>query len=96
MSFRFILQATRILNNGTYDDRELQMIYSYLVSIDNEILNDYYNTCTVLTYENDLELYLEIVEEAIKIYESSEEYEKCFMLKMKKDESIEIINKNKI
>lgn len=96
MSFRFILQAIRVLHVGNYDNEELKMIYNYVICLDKDILFDYYNTCTILTYENDLELYVEIVDALIKIYEDMEEYEKCFVLKMKKEESIEIITENKI
>ena len=90
-SFGFLLQATRVLHVGNYDNEELTMIYKFIVSLDNEILNDYYNTCTLLTYYNDLELYLEIVEALIMIYEENEEYEKCVELKIKEQESIKIM-----
>jgi hypothetical protein len=90
-SFSFLLQATRVLHIGNYDDGELKMIYGYVTSLDNDILNGYYNTCTLLTYYNDLELYIEIVEALIYIYEENEEYEKCVILKNKKEESIKIM-----
>jgi hypothetical protein len=90
-SFSFLLQSTRVLHIGNYDDVELKMIYGYVTSLDNEILNGYYNTCTLLTYYNDLELYIEIVEALILIYEEKEEYEKCITLKNKKEESIKIM-----
>lgn len=90
-SFGFLLQATRVLHVGNYDNEELTMIYKFIVSLDNEILNDYYNSCTLLTYYNDLELYLEIVEALIMIYEENEEYEKCVELKIKEQESIKIM-----
>jgi hypothetical protein len=90
-SFSFLLQATRVLHIGNYDDEELKMIYGYVTSLDNDILNGYYSTCTLLTYYNDLELYIEIVEALIYIYEENEEYEKCVILKNKKEESIKIM-----
>jgi hypothetical protein len=90
-SFSFLLQATRVLHIDNYDDVELKMIYGFVISLDNDILNDYYNTCTLLTYYNDLELYIEIVEALIYIYEENEEYEKCIQLKNKKEESIKIM-----
>ena len=90
-SFSFLLQATRVLHIGNYDDEELKMIYGFVTYLDNDILNGYYNTCTLLTYYNDLELYIEIVEALIYIYEENEEYEKCIMLKNKKEESIKIM-----
>jgi len=94
MSFNFLLQATRILHVGNYDEDELVMIYNYLIALDNDILNDYHNTCTILSYDNDLILYMEILDTAITIFEEREEYEKCQLLKVKKEESINI-TKNK-
>lgn len=96
MSINFLLQATRVLSFGNYDDVELSMTYNYLTALDNEILNNYFNTCTILSYNNDLELYIEIVETLILVFEEREEYEKCAKLIKKKEESINIINKNKI
>ena len=37
MSFNFLLQATRILHVGNYDEDELIMIYNYLIALDNDI-----------------------------------------------------------
>ena len=96
MSINILLQATRVLSFGNYDDVELSMTYNYLTALDNEILNDYFNTCTILAYNNDLELYIEIVETLIIVFEEKEEYEKCAKLIRKKEESINIINTNKI
>jgi hypothetical protein len=96
MSINFLLQATRVLSFGNYDDVELSMTYNYLTALDNEILNNYFCTCTILAYNNDLELYIEIVETLIIVFEEREEYEKCAKLIRKKEESINIINQNKI
>ena len=95
MSINFLLQATRVLSFGNYDDVELSMTYNYLTALDNEILNNYFCTCTILAYNNDLELYIEILETLIIVFEEREEYEKCAKLIKKKEESIKIINKNK-
>ena len=95
MSFNFLIQATRVLQVNNYDDKELKLIYDYAVSLDNIILNDYFNTCSILGFINDLELYMEILDSMIVIFEDMEEYEKCFVLKKKKDECIKIINENK-
>ena len=96
MSINFLLQATRVLSFGNYDDVELSMTYNYITALDNEILNDYFNTCTILAYNNDLELYIEIVETLIIVFEEREEYEKCAKLINKKEDAINIINTNKI
>ena len=95
MTVNFLLQATRVLQVGNYDEDELVMITNFMSSIDNEILNEYNCTCTILSYESDLELYIEIVDVLIGIFEDREEYEKCQILKDKKDEAIKIM-KNKM
>jgi hypothetical protein len=67
-----------------------------MINIDNDILNDYNNTCTILSYDNDLELYVEIIDSLIQIFEDREEYEKCELLLFKRDESSEIMNSKTI
>jgi hypothetical protein len=49
-----------------------------------------------LSYDNDLHLYIEILDAIILIYEEREEYEKCSVIKTKKEESIKIMNKTTI
>jgi hypothetical protein len=96
MSVNFLLQATRVLHVDNYDDEDLTMIYNFMINIDNDILNDYNNTCTILSYDNDLELYIEIIDSLIQIFEDREEYEKCELLLFKRDESLEIMNSKTI
>lgn len=93
MSFNFILQATRLLNVGNYDEDELKMIFEFFISLDKELLNYYQQSCTILTYNNDLELYVEIIDILIKIFEDREEYEKCTLLMKKKEEANKLLNK---
>lgn len=90
MSISFLLQATRVLHIGNYDDDEVQMIYDFIRNIDNEVIFHYYSNKTILSYENDLELLVEIIDKMIYILESTEEYEKCLVLKNKKEECIKI------
>ena len=92
MSINFLLQATRIIHIGNYDDTEIRMIYDFLRNLDYCSLNDYFSTYSVLNYNNDLELYVEVVDRMIKILEAEEEYEKCQVLFDKKEESLDIIN----
>ena len=91
MSINFLLQATRIIHIGNYDDTETRMIYDYLRNLDYDILNDYFITNSVLNYNNDLELYIEVVNKMIEILEEAEEYEKCQILFNKKEESLDIM-----
>ena len=95
MTANFLLQALRVLHVGNYDEDELVMVTNFMVAVDNEILNDYNNTCTILTYDNDLALYVEIIDALITVFEEREEYEICGVLKEKKEDA-QIIIENKI
>jgi hypothetical protein len=92
MSINFLLQAVRIIHIGNYDETEIKLIYDYLINLDNVILNEYFNTYSVLQYNNDLEFCVEVINKMITILEDKEEYEKCQILLNKKEESLEIIN----
>jgi len=98
MSINFLTQVTRILHIGIYDETELRMIYDYLRKLDESDLNNYFNSYTILSYHNDLEICIEVLDKMMYILEEREEYEKCQILKNKKDEAINIMklipNKN--
>jgi hypothetical protein len=91
MTINFLLQATKILTVGDYDDNQLEMIINFISNVDNETLNDYNNTCTILSYDTDLHLFVEVLDALIAICEEKEDYEVCDILKHKKDDSIEIM-----
>ena len=95
MSVSFLLQATRVLHVGNYDDDEVQMIYDFLRNVDNELILEYNSRSTILSYDNDLGLYVEIIDAMLLILEGKEEYEKCQVLKNKKEECIKIIKQKK-
>jgi Na+/phosphate symporter len=95
-SFKFLLQASRVLSDQNYIDQDLELIYEFLTTVDNNELNEYYNSATIFSYRNDLELYVESVNKILNIFEDKEKYEKCYELKKKLDESREIIKNNKI
>jgi len=96
MNLNFLLQATRVLNKQDCDEDELIMIFNFMTAIDNEILNDYNNTCTIISYDSDLQLYIEILDALISIFEEREEYEKCEILKNKKEDSLIIMESKTI
>lgn len=87
MTVNFLLQATRVLSKNNYDEDELVMITNFMCAVDNEVLIDYNDTCTIISYDNDLQLYIEILNALIKIYEEREQYEVCEELIHKKDEA---------
>ena len=94
MSINFLLQIIRILHVGDYDETDVQMIYDYLRKMDYETLINYYNSNSVLSYNNDLEVCIEIMDKILYILETKEEYEKCQIIKDKKDQSKDIITNN--
>lgn len=96
MTVNFLLRATRIIHSDDYDDDELVMVYDYIRRLDNETLIVYLNTCTVISYDNDLEFFIEIIDGLISILEKREEYEKCDKLFKRKQQSLEIIKLKKI
>jgi hypothetical protein len=96
MTINFLLQTMRVLHVGNYDEEELSMVYNFITSVTDDVLNDYKDTCSILSYENDLELYMEILDICIVIFEDREEYEKCQKLKNKKEEVIKIIENKTI
>lgn len=89
MSISFLLQATRVLHVGNYDDDEVRMIYDYIRTVDNEMISEYISKKTILSYNNDLELLIEIIDRMIEILEETEEYEKCLVLKNKKERCLQ-------
>ena len=91
MSINFLLQAIKIIHIGNYNDTEIKMIYDYLKNLDNVVLNNYFNSYSVLQYNNDLEFCIEIIDKMIKILEEKEEYEKCQVLLNKKIEALDIM-----
>lgn len=94
MNFNFLIQATRVLNQNDIDEAELELITNFILIVDEEILYEYSSTCTLVSYDTDLDLYLEILEILLKIYEEKEEYEVCEKIKNKIDDAI-IIKNNK-
>ncbi len=92
LSVNFLLQSTRILHVGNYDEDELEMIYKFISKVDKTILIHYLTSKTILSYDSDLELCLEIVTALVNIYEEREEYERCLILTKKKDKIIKILN----
>jgi len=91
MSINFLLQAIKIIHIGNYNDTDMRMIYDYLRNLDNVVLNDYFNTYSVLQYNNDLEFCIEVIDKMIIVLEEKEEYEKCQVLLNKKEVSLDIM-----
>ena len=96
MNFNFLIQATKVITIGAYDESELELILNFLIAADEELLSELNDTCSLISYDNDLMLFLEILEALLVIYEDREEYEICEIIKHKIDDVHDIINKKTI
>lgn len=96
MTSNFLIQATKILHDKNFDNNELDLITNFLLATSDDTLSDFNSTCTIISYDNDLQLYLEIMDALIKIYENKEEYEVCELIVFKKNEAIKIQNSKTI
>lgn len=93
-NFLFLLQTAKLIKSGNYDDTDIDFINELVLSVDYDLLIDYNSTSTIKSLGNDLDFYIKIVEFLIGYFEDTEEYERCFFLKKKLDESIDIKTKN--
>jgi hypothetical protein len=72
------------------------MIYDFIKSVDNDGIFEYHSTSTVLSYNTDLDLFIEIIDRMLEVLELIEDYEKCLVLKTKKEACNKIKNKKTI
>ena len=42
-------------------------MFDYLTNLDNGVLNSYLSSSSVLQYNNDLELYIEVIDKLLKV-----------------------------
>lgn len=94
ISFSLLLQSIKVLDVNNHTEEDLEMVYQILSSIDNKTLIHYHNNNSIFIYDNDLDLFIEIIKIVIKIFEDKEEFERCHDLKTKYDMALNII-KNK-
>lgn len=92
MSYDFLMQAIKILHTKVDDKSDLDFVYDYIVQTSDKTILDYKKKITIISYDNDVELFIEIINKLIKIYESEnhEEYEKCNVLLNKKNRTLQL------
>lgn len=91
-NFLFLLQSIKHIKSGKHTHEDIDFINDLVLTIDNEILIEYNNKCSIGSLGNDLIFYNKILKFLIKYYEGTEEYEKCERLKNKLLESSDIKN----
>jgi len=82
----------KVINEKKYINQDLYLIYDFLISVNKDELMKYSKSNTILSYKNDLELYVETIKHLIKIFEDLENYEECIELKRKYEECEIILN----
>lgn len=92
-NFLFLLQSTKLIKSGDYNQDDIDFINELVLSIDNDLLIDYNSNITISSLGNDLDFYIKVVNFLIKYFEDEENYESCFFLKKKLDESLDIKTK---
>lgn len=95
MSFDYLMQAVKSLYDNNPSEYELNVAYEYILISSEETLSTYKERCSILSFNNDLELFIELTKKLIKIYEDMEEFERCSRLKKKMELSKEILNNSK-
>lgn len=91
-NFLFLLQSVKHIKSGDYTNEDVDFINDLVLTIDNETLIEYNNTCSISSLGNDLMVYDKILKFLIEYYEGTEEYEKCELLQNKLKESADIKN----
>lgn len=92
-NFLFLLQSAKLIKSGDYNQDDIDFINELVLSIDNDLLIDYNSNITISSLGNDLDFYIKVVNFLIKYFEDEENYESCFFLKKKLDESLDIKTK---
>lgn len=91
MSFDYLMQAVKTLYESTHNENDLNITYEYVLLAEDETLKMYKERNSILSFDNDLELFMELTKKLISIYEGMEEYEKCSRLNNKLKHCAELI-----
>lgn len=91
MSFDYLMQAVKTLYESNHDEKDLNITYEYVLLVEDETLKMYKERNSILSFDNDLELFMELTKKLISVYENMEEYEKCLKLNNKLKHCSELI-----
>ena len=96
MSANFLYRALKTIREGNYNDNEIRMYFDYIKTFDDKKMNIFLDSYSSSEYNNDLEIYIELIDNLNEICEANEDYEKCVILQNKKKESLDIICENNL
>lgn len=94
MSYDFLIQSVKILHNENNSKSDIDFVYDFVMETTDTTLNVYKNRTSIISYTNDFELFIEIINKLITILESEEyeEYEKCLSLVQKRKNILFLID----
>jgi hypothetical protein len=84
--FDYLLQAVKVLHTNDNTEFEINTVYEWVLVVEDKTLLKYKNRNSIISYSNDLELFIELIDYLIPIFEKSEEYERCERLLNRKIE----------
>lgn len=92
-TFRYLLQSARLISSKRASEDDIEFVKDLILSLENDEIIGYYNTCTITSIGSDYNLYVKLIRYLIKHYEETEEYEKCEELVNHLNKSNELIKK---
>ncbi len=95
VSYDFLMQAVKILHTNEHDKYELDIVYDFIIQLTDETIYSYMEKKTIISYDNDFELFIQLIDRLIEILENEvyEEYEKCRNLLNKKEYCKKLLTK---
>lgn len=90
--YDFLMQAIKILYSNNQINEEINLTYNFVILTEIDTLKKYNKKCIISLYENNLELFIDIIDKLIILYENDEDYEKCLKLLDKKIITKKVLN----
>jgi hypothetical protein len=79
----FFLHAIKAIHTNDSEFDMLDIAYKFINNVDTETLFEFKKHQSLMTYENDLVLFIEMIKYVNHLYEQKEEYEICSELIIK-------------
>lgn len=96
MPFDFLMQAVKILHKDIQTEEDIKLAYDFVMLTEMDTLEKYNKKSLIVSYQSDLELFIDIIKELLSVYEDLEDYEKCQKLLEKKNICENILYQKKL
>lgn len=78
--FDYLIQAVKVIHANDNSEFEINTVYEWVLIVENETILRYKNRNSIVSFDNDLDVFIELIDYLIKLFEKTEEYEKCARL----------------